>query len=79
MIEHGRSGFVIEPANEDALAAALEWCLDHQPEMLEMRRAARDAAATWTWQHFRQRVRGVLLGGNAGLQINSHDLTFQGM
>jgi glycosyltransferase involved in cell wall biosynthesis len=39
-IEEGRSGFVIAPADEDALASSMQWCADHPRDLLAMRAAA---------------------------------------
>ncbi len=47
-------GFVIPPADEDAIAARLAWCGDHPQHLFEMRRAALARAAAWTWGHFRR-------------------------
>lgn len=55
LIEHGVNGFIVPPADEDALAASLTWCLEHPQELFEMRRAALASAARWTWTDFRQR------------------------
>jgi glycosyltransferase involved in cell wall biosynthesis len=52
-VEHGRSGFIIPPADEDALIRTLTWCVDHPDELHAMRRPALEAASRWTWRHFR--------------------------
>jgi glycosyltransferase involved in cell wall biosynthesis len=65
IIDHGVTGFVIPPANEDAIAGVLQWCLDHRGDLLDMRPAALAAAARWTWDAFRRRhweVWSVALG-----------------
>jgi glycosyltransferase involved in cell wall biosynthesis len=55
LIEHGRTGFVIPPADEDALANALQWCVDHPEDLFAMRQAALASAGRWTWADFRRR------------------------
>ena len=55
LIQPGRSGFVIPPANEDALVDALGWCADHPRDLFDMRRAALETAANWTWTGYRRR------------------------
>ncbi len=55
IIEDGKSGFVIPPADEDALAGVLAWCVAHRADLHAMRRAALSTAATWTWTDFRRR------------------------
>jgi len=52
-VEPGRTGFVIPPADEDAIITALTWCVEHQNELLQMRRPALEAASKWTWDNFR--------------------------
>ncbi|MFI5178700.1 MAG: glycosyltransferase [Vicinamibacterales bacterium] len=59
-IEPGVSGFVIPPADEDAIADRLTWCADHRDDLFDMRRAAIARAATWTWADFRKKFAGDL-------------------
>ncbi len=66
LIEHGKFGFVIPPADENALADALVWCMEHRQEVFSMRRAALAAAGTWTWPHFREQFARVLLAAIDG-------------
>jgi len=56
-VEPGRSGFVIAPADEDALVSSMQWCLDHPRELFAMRSAALASARRWTWTDFRQAFR----------------------
>jgi glycosyltransferase involved in cell wall biosynthesis len=65
-IESGRSGLLIPPADEDALAGALQWCADNQRELFSMRRQALSAARRWTWSHFREAFRRELAGALSG-------------
>ena len=71
LVEHGRTGFVIPPADEDALVETLQWCRDHPLDLLEMRRAALASARRWTWADFRRRQIDLLacaLGGELASQ-----------
>jgi glycosyltransferase involved in cell wall biosynthesis len=64
-IEEGVSGFVIPPADEDALADVLTWCAEHPANLLAMRREALRRAGQWTWTAFRSRF-GLTLGTALG-------------
>ena len=59
-ITPGQSGFVIPPADTDALATALQWCADHPDDLLAMRRVALDTASRYTWKDFRRSFRDQL-------------------
>jgi glycosyltransferase involved in cell wall biosynthesis len=61
-IDDGRSGFVIPPADEDALADRLQWCVAHPAELFEMRHAALAASGRWTWTDFRHQFAKLLVG-----------------
>jgi glycosyltransferase involved in cell wall biosynthesis len=65
----GRTGLVIEPASEDALVAALQWCVDHPEDLFEMRAAALTSARRWTWAHYRERFREALGGALSGAPV----------
>ncbi len=52
-VVHGECGFVLPPADVDALAATIDWCLGHPEELFAMRPAALVQARRWTWAHFR--------------------------
>ena len=53
LIKEGRNGFVVPPADADALADRLEACLSDPAALLDMRQAALDTARSWTWVDFR--------------------------
>jgi glycosyltransferase involved in cell wall biosynthesis len=57
LIEERVNGLVIPPANRGALAAALQWAIDHPRELLAMRGAALDAAGRRTWATYREDFR----------------------
>jgi glycosyltransferase involved in cell wall biosynthesis len=61
IIRNGESGWTIPAGDAAALADCLSWALSHRRQLREMREAARTAAEGYSWQHFRQRVREVLL------------------
>lgn len=54
-IDEGRTGFVIAPADDDALTATLQYCIAHPREIFAMRKAALTAARQRTWKVFRGR------------------------
>jgi glycosyltransferase involved in cell wall biosynthesis len=57
LIEEGRNGFIVSPADSSALAGRIEWCLGHPADLLEMRRHATMTARRWTWTEFRAALR----------------------
>jgi glycosyltransferase involved in cell wall biosynthesis len=59
-VEPGVSGFVIPPANEEAIAERLSWCAAHCDRLFDMRRHALARAAAWTWVDFRKKFVGEL-------------------
>jgi glycosyltransferase involved in cell wall biosynthesis len=56
-IEPGKNGFLVPPRNSQALAEALEWCLQHPDELLAMRRYALATARRHSWEQYRAEVR----------------------
>ena len=59
---HGESGLIVPPADVDALAAALDWCMSHPSRLAAMRGAALEQARRWTWREFRQAFLEALSG-----------------
>src|SRR5262245_1636244 len=57
LIEDGRNGFMVPPADPEALAERLAWCLHHPSDLLAMRRHAAATAGRWTWVEFREAFR----------------------
>lgn len=53
LVEHGRSGLIIPPADRDALVGALTWAVDHPADLRAMREAARTTASRHGWDQFR--------------------------
>ena len=54
LIEEGKNGYVVPPADADALAAQLDACLRSPDALVAMRPYALDTARSWTWEHFRR-------------------------
>jgi glycosyltransferase involved in cell wall biosynthesis len=61
-IEHGRNGFLIPPADDEAIAESLDWCFTHPAELAEMRQHCLRRAASWQWSDYRECLRNELLG-----------------
>lgn len=60
LIQDGKNGFVVPPRDGIALAARMQWCIDHPDELREMRHHAVETAQLWTWTDFRQSLREQL-------------------
>lgn len=60
LIENGREGFIVPPADAVALAERIQWVLDHRSRLGEMGRAARRRAEHFTWARFRNEVASVV-------------------
>lgn len=56
MIEHGTHGFLVPPADVQALADKIAWCYTHQIEAAHMGRQAQERAYHFTWDIYGQRV-----------------------
>ena len=53
-IEHERNGFIVPPANPDAIARVLEWCFAHPGQLRQMRPACVESARAWQWGDYRR-------------------------
>jgi glycosyltransferase involved in cell wall biosynthesis len=62
---HGESGLIVPPADVEALAAALDWCISHPARLFEMRAAALAQAHRWTWRDFRAAFIAAIAGALA--------------
>jgi glycosyltransferase involved in cell wall biosynthesis len=71
LIEAGSTGFIVPPADSEALAERIEWCLSHPRELLEMRPQALASVRDRTWQRFRAELRDQL---SAALQIHTTEV-----
>lgn len=54
LVRDGQNGFLVPPADADALAARLDACIADPAALVEMRPAALETARSWTWAHFRR-------------------------
>ncbi len=48
-IEPGKNGFLVPIRDSEALAATMQWCIEHREEVGVMGQAAIDTAARWQW------------------------------
>jgi len=53
-VDNGGTGFVIPPADEEALTAAMRWCTENPRSLFAMRGPALEAARSRTWKEFRR-------------------------
>lgn len=60
-VDDGRTGFVIPPADEAALAERLSWGTSHRDDLFAMRALVLSRAASWTWAEFRRTFADTLL------------------
>ena len=61
LLEHGVTGYLVQPGSAAALAEGLRWMLTHPAEREALGARARDAAlARWTPEHFRRRLARAL-------------------
>ncbi|PYX97172.1 MAG: hypothetical protein DMG64_05360 [Acidobacteria bacterium] len=56
LIRGGENGFVIPPANLEALIASLEWASRNRDKLRQMRATARSTAEKYSWTIFRRRI-----------------------
>jgi len=54
LLQPNRNGILIPAGDADAIASALNWCLDHRAELRDMREAALATAAGWQWSDYRR-------------------------
>jgi glycosyltransferase involved in cell wall biosynthesis len=66
LVTDRKDGFVIPPADGDALVETMRWCTRHRDELFAMRRTALAAAARRTWAHFRGEFHRALIGAVEG-------------
>jgi len=55
-----QNGLLIEPANADAIAEAIEWCHENRPALRAMRETSLATAAAWQWSDYRLRLAETL-------------------
>lgn len=69
LIHEGRNGFLTAPKDPEALAARMQWCMDHPAQLEEMRAPARTTAREWTWADYRRSFvsqLAAMLAGKSG-------------
>jgi glycosyltransferase involved in cell wall biosynthesis len=57
LIDEGKNGFIVPPADSKVLAEKIEWCLQNPQKLLAMRPYALETAKNWTWNDFRVSLR----------------------
>jgi glycosyltransferase involved in cell wall biosynthesis len=62
LVRESGAGWVVAPADVDALAERMRWCVEHPQAVLEAKQKARAAAPSWTWERYRTRVADTVLG-----------------
>jgi glycosyltransferase involved in cell wall biosynthesis len=60
LIAHGQDGLIVPIRDPDALAAAMQWCLDNPAERAAMGERALRTAARHQWAHYRARLGAVV-------------------
>jgi glycosyltransferase involved in cell wall biosynthesis len=60
IIRHGESGWILPAGDPAALADCLSWAFSHRRQVREMREAARAVAEKYSWDRFREEIRGAL-------------------
>ena len=53
LVRHGENGLVIPAGDPDAIANALQWCLDNRGKVAAMSSAATETARNWQWSNYR--------------------------
>jgi glycosyltransferase involved in cell wall biosynthesis len=59
-VEHGSNGFLVPPADDEAIAESLDWCFSHPVELAEMRQHCLRQAESWQWPDYRESLRDQL-------------------
>ena len=59
-LKANQTGKIIEAASATAIAEAVEWCHQQREALIAMRLPSRNAAAEWTWSHYRSALRAAL-------------------
>jgi len=53
LLQPGKNGLLVPPADSVALATSLRWCVDHRDQLHAMRTPALATAAAWQWSDYR--------------------------
>lgn len=68
-VRHGENGLVIPAGDPEAIADALQWCLDNRGKVAAMSSAATETARNWQWSNYRAALFDAVA---EGLQLHSH-------
>lgn len=68
LLRPGENGLITAAGDSQALAATLQWCLEHRKELRAMRRGAQATAAAWQWSDYRKALIEALAPTLAGPQ-----------
>jgi glycosyltransferase involved in cell wall biosynthesis len=60
LIESGRNGLLVPAGDAATLATAMEWCLQHPAEALEMGHEAARSVSSWQWAEYRSALAAVV-------------------
>ncbi len=71
LVRHRENGLIIPAGNAEALASALEWCINNRQQLKVMRKAALETAANWQWSDYRHALVENL---QDGLQVAGYSL-----
>lgn len=66
IIEHGHSGFIIEPGNKLQLMAAMRHFIENKGDIIKMGTAARARAEKFSWNHYGNRWKSIIDRAMAG-------------
>lgn len=61
MIENGKQGWIVPIRDSAGITQRLRQCVDAPETVARTGKAALELAASWTWAHYRQRLREVVL------------------
>lgn len=53
LLQPGKNGLLVPPADSAALASSLRWCADHRDVLAAMRPGALATASAWQWSDYR--------------------------
>jgi glycosyltransferase involved in cell wall biosynthesis len=60
LVQEGRTGFLVPMRDPEAIAARLQWFLDHRAELPGMRSACRARAQMLSWTNYRKSAAAAL-------------------
>lgn len=66
LVTHGAEGWIVPIRNSAAISQCLHECIEKPSTVALMGNAALELAASWTWEHYRQRLNEVVLCNSGG-------------